>query len=364
MTQSTCTAEYIDFGFIDAQNLIESHRHHGKSLVDLKKVDLAGTDAGPFHRQRSSNGWGSGEPLGLLLSVGKSEDFCNGFETQFFHHFFAGQNKCRRAIIQGTGVGRSDGSGFAESWSEGRDFAKIYFFIFFIFQQVDGIALALGDADRYYFVFEPAILRRLGSQGIGANGKFILGFAGNVELGGGGVAAGAHGLVVVGIGEAVFGEPVYEFHVAVFAAPTRRRHVVGDVAHTFHTARYHQIGVTQHDGLRAVHDGFHAGSAHFIDGGTRYSVGDSSTSGSLPGGGLAQIGGADVAHQHFLDLIGGNSGFGQRTFDGDAAQLRSAKTGQYAAKTSHWGTNGGNDEYFFHVIGLERTNLVEKVEKV
>lgn len=94
-------------------------------------------------------------------------------------------------------------------------------------------------------------------------------------------------LAGVGVGEAVFQDPVDEGGVAEFGAGAQGGEVVRRVGHGFGAAGDDAGGGACHDGLGAEDDGFEAGGADFVDGRAGDGVGEAGVQSALSGGVLA-----------------------------------------------------------------------------
>ena len=350
VTQGNAATVDIDFLVVDTQFLIEGHGNHGKSFVHLEVVDIVFREAGPLQSQWRGLGGRGCEPHGIVGSIGKRKDTCHGSQSQLFHFLFAYQHQGGSTIVDGGSVGSRYRAVFGKGRTQGRYLFEFNPLVFFVFGNGDRVSLALGDHDRYDFFFKDAFFGCFGGALIRADRVFILCFPADLVFSGGIIGANTHGYVVIGISEAVFGKAVYHFGVPVFAAPAGTGHVVGNVRHAFHATGNYQVIVTEHNALCTEHNGFHTGRAHFIHGGTWHILADAGTKSCLAGRGLTEVGGNYITHEYFLDLIGGNTRFFEGSFDGSGPQVDGAKLGEHTTKTSQGGTDGGGDEYFFHVL--------------
>lgn len=69
------------------------------------------SDTGLLESLGNGESGGCGELAGLLGSVGKAEDLGDGLEVEFFQLGFGDENDGGGTIVEGGGVGCSDGTG-------------------------------------------------------------------------------------------------------------------------------------------------------------------------------------------------------------------------------------------------------------
>src|SRR5690606_9123156 len=115
------------------------------------------------------------------------------------------------------------------------------------------------------------------------------------------------GATAVGIFQAVHGHVVIHGGVTVSVAFAAFQQQVGSIAHAFLTAGHHHVHAACLEQVVGKHGGFQTGTAHFMNGGASYTLGQTNAQGSLACRSLALTGLQHVTHDHFVDFVGLNA---------------------------------------------------------
>jgi len=318
----------IDFLLAQTQQFHIRQRHHGKSLIDLERVDVFLLHTRVLQRFRDRQRGRGCEFRRCLRRVAPAEDLSDGFEVVFLERGFGAEDYGCGAVGEGGGVGRGDGAAVGE---EGRldglellNVERHLRFIVFIDHR-RRLAPRTRNLNRGNLRLEfPGFLGGLCFLDT-ADGVVVLRFAAEAVVRGAFFALQAHVFALaVGVCEAVAEDAVDELDVAEFSPVAEGGQVVWGVGHGFGAAGDDDVGAGGHDGLGAEDHGFDGGGADFVEGGADGGVGEAGVEGTLAGGVLAETGGVlvgcleiergwgrvvvlgreNVAEEDFFDIFG------------------------------------------------------------
>ena len=128
---------------------------------------------------------------------------------------------------------------------------------------------------------------------------------------------------------------------------------IGSHRHVLHAAGHDDVGLAGHDHRGSHVNRLQAASADVVDGHRGNGLGDAGMDRSLTGGALTHRSGQDVAENNLVDLIGRDSGAGDRFLHDDGAELLGRDVGEGSTHLADGGTAGA-DKYdlFAHVTFL------------
>src|SRR5260370_22179842 len=108
------------------------------------------------------------------------------------------------------------------------------------------------------------------------------------------------------------------------------------------------------------HGGFHAGTAHFVDGGAPYRQGQPGGDCRLACRGLAKAGRQHTSEDEFLHLVGANAGSLDSGLYGNGTELRRCAVGEIPLEAANRGTGDRYDNYgiFGHGLFAEKMDAV------
>jgi hypothetical protein len=132
---------------------------------------------------------------------------------------------------------------------------------------------------------------------------------------------GAHRLVGENVVQAVVGHVVEHRDVAVFVARSAVHQEVWCLGHRLLPAGHDHIELAGPDQLIGQCNGIYAGQTHLVDGQRRHIPADTGGDRGLPRWHLPSAGGQNLAHDHVLHQRRRDTGFLQRTGDGDGTQI-------------------------------------------
>ena len=213
----------------------------------------------------------------------------------------------------------------------------------------DRVAAALGHLDGHDLLGEPPLLGRRGGPLVGGGRERVLALPG--DLGARRVVAvggEAHRALVEGAGEPVVHHRVDQRAVAEAVAGAGLGEQVRGAAHRLHAAGDDDLGVAGRDHLVGEVDGVEPREADLVHRRGRHRHRDARLGRRLPGGDLALAGLEDLAHQHVVDLLGGEAGAAEGFGDGEPAQLLGAEPRQHAGQLPDRCPGSGDDNRTRH----------------
>ena len=126
------------------------------------------------------------------------------------------------------------------------------------------------------------------------------------------------------------------------------RQDVGRVAHRLHAAGDGDVDVAGGDALGGEHDGFQPGAADLVDRERGDGLRQSAAERRLPGGGLAEAGGDDVAHDALVDDGRVDAGACHGLAHDQRAELGGSEVLQRAEELAGRESDGADDDGFAH----------------
>ena len=130
----------------------------------------------------------------------------------------------------------------------------------------------------------------------------------------------AHVIAVEGIEQTIFQHRVDEFHITHLCTGAHKGGMMGG-RHAFLSARHDNAGITIGDLLQAECDGAQARAAELVQLPGGLFLRNARLHGGLTGSVLSLTSGQDLAHNHFVDVAGGDIGPLQRALDGGSTQI-------------------------------------------
>ncbi len=195
---------------------------------------------------------------------------------------------------------------------------------------------------------QPAVLGRRGRLLVAGRGERVLALTGDLGLLVVVLGGEPHGDVVERVGQAVVHHRVDQGAIAEAVAGPGPRQQVRRLGHRLHAAGHHDVGVPGPDHLVRQVDRVEAGEAHLVDGVGRHAQGDPAFDRGLPGCDLALPGLEDLAHEHVVHLVRGQSGPRQRLGDGESPQVHGGEAGQRPGQLADGGPSSSDDDGFSH----------------
>ncbi len=210
-----------------------------------------------------------------------------------------------------------------------------------------GLAFTRFDRDGADFVLEATGFHGGGGFLLRRQGEGVLFLAGQLPALGHVLGGDAHVIAVEGIGQAVLDHAVDHFGRA-HLGPVAQVHDMRGLAHAFLAAGDDDVAVTQHDRLIAQGHGAQTGAAQLVDAIGRAFDRDAGVDGGLTGRVLTGAGLQDLAHDHFVDVLGGNPGALHGGADRDFTQVMSGNGAQASVERTDRGPRGAGDNDFSH----------------
>ena len=207
---------------------------------------------------------------------------------------------------------------------------------------------ARADLDRDDFIVERAGFQRCLRTLHRFDGVGVLVLTAEAVLLHGAFGEHAHGLAVIRVGQAVPSHVVHGLEVAVAVAGARIGDQVRGIGHGLHATRDHDAGRARLDQVMAQHDGLHARTADFVDGGGASRGRQAGGQRGLACRCLAQVGGQHAAHDDFGYVGGRNAGLFQRGTDRGGTQGGRRHAGELAEEGTDRGALGGGDDDVGH----------------
>lgn len=275
-----------------AEDLHVGESDNREGLVDLVEINVLLLDTGMLDGLGNGDSRGSGKALGLVGGITPTKDLGDGLDTKLLKLSLGDKNNGSGTIVDGGGVGSSDGTILGLEDGTGRlEFLDVEVLDLLITVNLDGrLAAATRDLDRNNFLEQTSLGGGLGLL-VGVDGILVLGFTAQLMVLGAELGLDTHELLAIGITETIGLNTVDKAAVTVLDASAEVGHIMGDVGHALGAAGDNDIGIASHDGLGAKDDGLHAGSAHLVDGGGDNLVRETGLQGALAGRGLADTGG-------------------------------------------------------------------------
>ncbi len=329
------TAERIDLGALEAEDLLVGKYDSSESLVELPDSDLVLGDAGTLQSNGNGLGGGDGEINRGHGGVGVADNF--GEDTRVLAVLLSNgavaEDESAGAVVEGGRVGGGDrASSVADKGRlQGGDLFKLDV-VEALVGIDDGLALAALDSHGGNFFGKGLVGPGLLGVAVRLDGVLVLLLAGNVVLLDGVLAAVAHVELLVDIGEAVFDQTVLHLGVAKGGESAGAVDVVRNAGHVLHATGNLGLGKAHLDVLGGEDDSLEAGGADLVDGDGFGGLGQTSKDGGLTGGGLADVAAQDVAHVDIGNLVGGDLGLFQSRLDGDGAELGGADVEERAVE--------------------------------
>ena len=163
-------------------------------------------------------------------------------------------------------------------------------------------------------------------------GELILHLAGDAVFLGNVLSGDAHVIIVERIPKAVLDHDVNKLAIVHSVAKARLGHRIGRSAHVLHAANDHHVRFACLNHRSSHVDDLQAGTAYVVDGECGNLHRNAGFHGRLAGRTLAEAGLQDVAHQHFIHILGLNARAADGFLDHDCAKLNSGRIRQRTAK--------------------------------
>ena len=267
------------------------------------------------------------------------------FRVGEFHH-----DERRRAVGDGTGICRGNGTVFLESrfqiWN-----------LFYIggeglFVGINRYRLFAGiDGNADDFIAKRPILDGFGCSGQRFNCEVVLIFTAEAIPLSAVLGIVSHELTrLVGIFQTIYEHMIEQFAITQAVAAAGLGQEVGCIAHALETAGNGNATTAGQDMVMREHRGFHPGATHFVDGGAGCAHGQAGSQCCLSGRGLTKSRRQDTAHQ---DLFYGVGSDGRPLDSGGhcrGTEFRGGHLGKAALETADWGARctGNNNRVIPH----------------
>ncbi len=208
----------------------------------------------------------------------------------------------------------------------------------------DRVALALRHLDGHDLVVEDAVGLGPARAHVRGGGDLVLLLAGESVAGVEALGGRAHRVVVERVGEAVGGGVVEHLDAAVRPALARAGHEQRRLGHRLLAAGHDDGCLAEADQPRGIRDGDEARQADLVDGGGGHAPRDAGRDGGLLGGVLAGAGLEHLAHDHGVDVVGGDPGLLERAADRHGAELHRRLAREVAVDAGERGAGSGDDD--------------------
>jgi hypothetical protein len=164
------------------------------------------------------------------------------------------------------------------------------------------------------------------------------------------LGARAHGHLVEGAEQAVVHHRVDDRAVTQAVALAGTGKQVGRLRHRLHAAGDHHLGGAGLDQQIREKDGVEPGQADLVDRGGGNGHGDAGVHRGLAGGDLTGPGLEHLAHEHVVDLAGGDPRPVEGGLDGEAAEVGGLEASQCARELADRRAGTGEDDGTSHLL--------------
>ncbi len=214
------------------------------------------------------------------------------------------------------------------------------------------VALAALDRHRHDLLGQASLVGGLQRQLVGAQRPAVHVRPGQLELGGHLARLLGHVLARERVGQPVVDHGVDRLGVAHPEAEASLLEHVRGARHRLHAPADADLDVPGSDRRVEQPGGPDPGRAHLVDRLRGHLLGDPGLDLGLARGDLSLPGLEDLAHDHVLDLLGGDVGALESAADRRAAELGGVDGGQAAAELADRRAGGGEDHGLGHGLGL------------
>ncbi|NKC14348.1 MAG: hypothetical protein GKR94_19850 [Gammaproteobacteria bacterium] len=267
MAERASTAVHVDFVRWQVEIAHGGHGDAGERFVDFEQIHLARAPAGLVQQLADSAHRRGGKPGRFVGMGGVRDDARPWRHTPASGFALAHHHKGGGAVGDGAGVGRRDGSRGAESRLQARDLVDAGLARLLVVLD-GGFTFAGFNADRHHLGGEGAVVYGGVGPAQGADGEFVLGFAGELIRLRRVFGERAHQpAFVISVFQPVQEQMIDDFAMAHAHTASRAIQQIGRVGHAFHAACHHHLIAAGFEQIMGQHDRFHARAAHLVDGG-------------------------------------------------------------------------------------------------
>mmetsp|Transcript_13544 Transcript_13544/g.23753 ORF Transcript_13544/g.23753 Transcript_13544/m.23753 type:complete len:431 (-) Transcript_13544:20-1312(-) len=346
VAQRYSTTVHVHLGQVQVQQSGVDQRHHGEGLVDLVVLHITRGHTRMLHRTRHSIRGGCGELHRVAGRIAEAADLEQRSELVLAGEFAAHDHHGGGSVVQLGSIGRRDSAVLLEGRLQGAHLVHLDRTELLVLRHHRGLgALLASDGDRRHLEIELTGLPSSRSTLITGDGESVLVLTGDAVLGGAGLAAVAHVLVVVDVPEAVVDQAIDDGVVSESVAVAGTRQIVRNVGHRLHTTRNGHITVARGNAQCRKHHSLHATGTHLVDGGGLGAQLQPSVDDGLASRGLAHTSRHNIAHKHLLKVLLVDARSLDSVGNGVSTEARSGQGCQRSAQLANRSTGNADHHH-------------------